>query len=123
VVLEHPEKEVVHELEELLISESRRRGVALVNIASGGVWSKGVPRSAERLAKQAASYRETMASDPERKAAKDAAIRAAAQDPQRRAKLSAANTGKIFSEEHRRNIALSRIGKTPWNKGLKKCKG
>ena len=28
--------------------------------------------------------------------------------------------GKTHSEEARRKIALSRIGKAPWNKGLKK---
>jgi len=35
-------------------------------------------------------------------------------------KISESNTGKSFSEEHRRKIGIAGIGRIPWNKGLSK---
>ena len=32
-------------------------------------------------------------------------------------KIGSSNKGKKFSDQHRKNISLSRIGKEPWNKG------
>lgn len=34
-------------------------------------------------------------------------------------KISSSKTGKSFSEEHIKKLSNARIGKTPWNKGLK----
>src|SRR5438034_7725245 len=36
-----------------------------------------------------------------------------------KAKLSAAHTGKTLSPEHRAKLSSAKIGKPPWNKGIK----
>jgi hypothetical protein len=102
--LECSSDEIAFELEKGLIKCLRASGVELTNFTDGGEGtSNPTPETRKRLS-EAAKKRGVSKACQE---AKVASIKGKSLSEEHKKKLKQAQTGKIFTEEHRRNISIS----------------
>jgi len=102
--LECSSDEIAFELEKGLIKCLRASGVELTNFTDGGEGTVNpTPETRKRLS-EAAKKRGVSQACQE---AKVAVLKGKQLSEEHRAKLKQAQTGKIFTEEHRKNISIS----------------